>query len=288
MTAPILSYAETARDNAILRAEAIARAMRRKALDLAFSAGTNGAHLGPGLSMIELMAVLYSGILKVDPADPESPDRDRFILSKGHGVLAYYTALHYAGFITEAELTTFERNESFLPGHPIMNVKKGIETSSGSLGMGLSIAIGSAIAAKKANRSNRVFVLLGDGECDEGSVWEAAMAAAHYHLDNLVAIVDKNSLQYDAPTTEIMDLGDFAGKWRAFGWDVAEVDGHCVPAVYDAFATPLRSSRPYIVIAHTVKGKGVSFMENKSEWHHNRLTRAQYESAIREVDGSQA
>jgi transketolase len=268
---------------AIARAEAAARTMRRQALELAYAAGPNGAHLGPGLSMIELMAALYGGILRVDPRRPDDPDRDRFLLSKGHGVLAYYTALAQAGFLTEEELRTFERNEGILPGHPVRNPAKGIETSSGSLGMGLSIGIGSALAGRKAGRTYRVYVLMGDGECGEGSVWEAAMAAAHYRLGNLTGIVDRNELQYDGPTREIMDLGDLAAKWRSFGWDVAEIDGHSVREIFAALAPrPEAAERPYLVIARTVKGKGVSFMEGNREWHHGRLSKAQFETAMAE------
>lgn len=270
-------------DELVNKAERMAKTMRRNALEMAFQAGHNGAHLGPGFSMMELAAVLYGGILRIDPANPCSPDRDRFILSKGHGVLAYYTALEQAGFITHDELMTFEQNEGFLPGHPIMNLEKGIETSSGSLGMGLSLGVGVALAGRKAKRDYRVFVMLGDGECEEGSVWEAAMSAAQYKLDNLIVIVDRNKLQYDGTTSEVMDLGDLGAKWKSFGWEVAEIDGHNVREIFAAMEErPCSAGKPYVVIAHTVKGKGVSFMENKREWHHGRLSKSQYEAAMAE------
>lgn len=269
-------------DNGMIeRLRAMARRMRLKALELAFKVGNKGSHVGPGLSMIEIMATLYGGILNLDSANPEWDERDRFILSKGHGVLAYYTALAEAGFISESLLETFEENEGVLPGHPIMNPGLGIESSSGSLGMGLSLAIGSAMSAKFRKKKYRVFTLLGDGECAEGSVWEGAMAAAHYQLDNLTAIIDCNKLQYDGLTSEIMNLGDLGAKWKAFGWDVREVDGHDVGALYEAFTeTSDRNSIPHLVIAHTVKGKGVAFMEGNKVWHHGRLSKDQYNEAL--------
>jgi transketolase len=166
-----------------------------------------------------------------------------------------------------------------------MNPAKGIETSSGSLGMGLSLGIGVALAGKKAQKDYSVYVLMGDGECGEGAVWEAAMSAAHYGLDNLIAIVDRNELQYDGFTREIMDLGDFGAKWRSFGWEVAEIDGHSVREIFDAlYPRPRILDTPYVVIAHTIKGKGVSFMENNREWHHGRLSKSQYAAAVAEQD----
>lgn len=264
--------------------EAMAKRMRRKALDMAFAAGHSGSHLGPGLSMIELAAVLYGGILRIDPEKPVSPNRDRFFLSKGHGVLAYYTALAEAGFLTDAELNQFETDGAILGGHPVINLEKGIESSSGSLGMGLSLALGSALAGKRAGKDYCVFTLLGDGECGEGSVWEAAMAAAHFQLDNLIAIIDNNNLQYDGRPSEVMDLGDFAAKWRSFGWEVIEIDGHNVKEIYDAFTAARQVDTPVVVNAHTVKGKGVSFIEDRKEWHHGVLSKAQYEAAISELE----
>lgn len=271
-------------DELIKLAALNAKNMRRQAIHMAFGAGANGAHLGPGLSLMELMASLYGGILRINPNNPTDPDRDRFILSKGHGVLAFYTALQHAGFITETELVTFEHNEGILPGHPVMNPAKGIEISSGSLGMGLSLGIGIAIAAQKAQRDYQVYVLLGDGECGEGSIWEAAMSAAHYKLGNMVVIIDKNGLQYDGTTSDIMDLGDLAAKWRSFGWEVAEIDGHNVADIFNCLWQRRRvSTQPLMVIARTIKGKGISFMENNREWHHGRLTKLQYNEALSEL-----
>lgn len=258
--------------------------MRRLAFDMALRAGSQGAHLGGGLSIMEIMAVLYGGVMKFEAGNPKWAGRDRFILSKGHGVLAYYSALAEAGFFPAAELEAFETDEGPFGGHPVVNLEKGIEFSSGSLGMGLSFGIGIALTRKPDNDFN-VYVLLGDGECNEGSVWEAAMSAGHYQLGNLVAIIDRNNLQYDGSNDKVMDLMNFADKWRAFGWEAVEVDGHDIAQLYEAFVNPNRDPhKPYVVIANTVKGKGVSFMENQRDWHHSRLTQAQYEQAIAELE----
>jgi len=272
-------------DDVVSSLRKMAGRMREHALTMAFSAGANGAHLGGGLSMIEIMATLYGGVLHLDPKNPEWEDRDRFIPSKGHGVLAYYTALAEAGFFPVDDLKKFEVNGEFLPGHPVMNVRKGIECSSGSLGMGLSFGVGIALAGKLRKKSYHTYVLLGDGECNEGAVWEAAMSASHFHLSNLIAIVDKNDLQYDGCCSEIMNMDQMKAKWESFGWDVVETDGHDVQALYAVFQSCTNSSEPtpHVVIAHTIKGKGVSFMENKKEWHHSSLSQKQYETAVAEI-----
>ncbi len=273
----------TSTDPLIQKTKAMAKRMRKNVLDLAFSAGNNGAHLGSALSIIEIMAVLYGGILKIDPKSPRWEERDRFVLSKGHGSLGYYTALSEAGMITAEELRTFEKNGSFLPGQPVMNPDKGIEVSSGSLGHGLSLGVGMAIAGKKKGRNFRVFVLMGDGECNEGSVWEAAMAARHYNLSNITAIVDANDMQSDGARCDIIAT-DYAAMWKSFGWDVSVVDGHDVRDLYETFQAGNRPETPRLILARTVKGKGVSFMENNNEWHHNRLTQAQYDAAIKDIN----
>lgn len=262
--------------------ERMAGRMRKKALGLALSAGSNGAHIGSGLSMIEIMAVLYGGILIYDPKNPRWEGRDRFILSKGHGSLGYYTALNEAGFLSDDELASFEVNGGFLPSQPVMNMDKGIEFSSGSLGHGLSLGIGVALAGKRRLADYRVFVLMGDGECNEGSVWEAVMAAKHYNLSNIVAIIDANDLQSDGACKEIMSA-DYESLWKGYGWHVTTIDGHDVPAIYDAMLNRNENDGPRAIIAHTIKGKGISFMEGNNEWHHNRLTQTQYEAAISEL-----
>ncbi len=270
----------------IKQIEEISFRMRLKALKMAFYAGVKGAHLGGGLSLIEIMAVLYKGILKVDSKNPEWDGRDRLILSKGHGVLAYYTALEEAGFLDEKDIDEFETDEGVLKGHPTLNIKKGIESSSGSLGMGLSLGIGIALAAKKDNKDFRTFVIMGDGECNEGSVWEAAISASNFKLGNLVGIIDNNRLQYDGETKDIMDMKNMGEKWRSFGWQVFEVDGHSVEQLYRILKeVDFNSEVPHMIIANTVKGKGVSFMENKKEWHHSILSKKQYEEVLKELGG---
>ena len=265
------------------KCKAVSLQMRKDSLRMSLRSGAVGAHLGGGLSMIEIMAVLYTAIMKYDLKEPQNEERDRFILSKGHGVLALYTALNQAGFIPDEDLDTFKSNETYLYGHPSMDIKKGIEFSSGSLGQGLSLGVGTALALRhKSNENSRVYVLLGDGECDEGSVWEAAASAAHYKLSNLIAIVDENELQYDGPTHEVLSMGSFSRKFESFGWDAINVDGHSVKSLYDALTR--KGEKPIAIIAHTIKGKGISFMENKREWHHSRLSQKQYEEAMQELE----
>lgn len=255
--------------------------MRIHILQMAFHAGSNGAHVGPALSLVEIMAVLYGSVLRLKSDAPCWSDRDRFYLSKGHGALAYYAALHEAGFLSEDDLKTYDDNGGLLPAQPSMKEEKGIEYSSGSLGLGLSAAIGSSLAAKSRQKAYKSYVVLGNGECNEGTVWEAAMSATSWQLDNLVAIIDDNGFQSDGPSNSILDMGDFKGKWEAFGWLVRECNGHDTNALYLAF-TEQWEKRPLVVIAHTIKGKGVSFMENNKDWHHNILTPELYEIAMGE------
>ena len=266
--------------------EAMARRMRRKVLDMALAAGANSSHFGGGLSIVDITATLYGEIMNLDTNNPEWEGRDRFILSKGHGVLGYYTALSEIGYISEEDLGTFEKNGSYLYGHPVMNRSKGIEFSNGSLGMGLSLGIGVALAGKRKKIDYKVYVLMGDGECNEGSVWEAAMAGAHYRLDNLVAILDKNNLQQTGANSEIMSVGDLVSKWESFGWSVSEIDGHNIPDIYDALMNANNQKGPYAIVANTIKGKGFSFSENNNIWHHAPLSSSQYEAALEElIDG---
>lgn len=229
----------------------------------------NSSHIGSSFSMSELLAVLYGGgVLRVDPARPDWPERDRFILSKGHGCAGLYAALSEAGFFPLQELDTFYLNGTRLAGHATTTVP-GVELSTGSLGHGLPVGTGMALAAKRAGESHRVFVLLSDGECDEGSVWEAALFAPQHKLDNLVVIVDYNKIQSLGTVKEVMDLDPFADKWRSFRWGVREIAGHDVNSIREAFdAVPFEAGRPSCIIAHTVKGKGVSFMEDKLLWHY--------------------
>ena len=254
----------------------VAQEMRQDILRMGLQTGLNGAHFGGGLSLVEIMAVLYKSVMRVNPAAPRWPERDRFILSKGHGAMAYYAALKQAGFVTDEELMTFKSNQTFLYGHPSMNPDKGIEFSSGSLGLGLALGVGTAMGLRKrGNNQSRVFVLMGDGECGEGSVWESAASAAHFGLTNLVAIIDKNGLQYDGPTREVLNMDGMAEKWESFGWQARTVDGHDLAELLSAFED--LGNQPTVIVANTVKGKGVSFMENNPAWHHNRLTQAQFD-----------
>jgi transketolase len=251
-------------------------------MEMAYECGGN-AHLGAGLSIVEILSVLYGAVMKYDSKCPSDPERDRFILSKGHGVLGYYAVLAGAGFFPGEMLKTFQQNDTDLGAHPVMNMRLGIESSNGSLGQGLSFAVGIALAARMRGKSFNTYVLLGNGECDEGSVWEAAMSASQFNLGNLTAIVDDNEMQSDGESAGIMSLVPLEDKFRAFGWDAISVDGHDADELYSAL-TACNSHEPRAVIARTVKGKGVSFMENKKDWHHNRLTKNLYEQAVADLE----
>ena len=225
-------------------------------------------HVGSSLSIADILAVLYGGILHVDPKQPEWSERDRFILSKGHACTALYAVLAERGFLPKSWLEMYKDDGSYLPRHATHNIP-GIEASTGSLGHGLSIGCGMALAAKSAGHNYRVFVLLSDGECDEGATWEAALFASHRRLDNLVAIIDYNKLQAFGKVKEVLNLDPLLEKWKAFGWEGKEIDGHDLRQVEDALIhIPLSYRQPTCIVAHTIKGKGVSFMENRLEWHY--------------------
>ncbi|MFZ5596387.1 MAG: transketolase [Bacillota bacterium] len=231
--------------------------------------GQSGSgHPGGSLSAADIVAALYFKVLRIDPADPRNPNRDRFVLSKGHAAPVLYAALARKGFFPPEELLTLRKLGSRLQGHPDMKKLPGVEMSTGSLGQGLSAANGMALAGKMDGLDYRVYVLLGDGEIQEGQVWEAAMAAAHYGLDNLTAFLDHNRLQIDGPIEEVMSPEPVADKWRAFGWDVQVIDGHDIEQILGAIKKASGvNGRPQMIIAETVKGKGVSFMENQVGWH---------------------
>ena len=225
-------------------------------------------HVGTSLSLVEILRVLYDKVLRYDAKNPRWPQRDRFLLSKGHGCLALYVMLQEKGFFPEEELWKFCSFDGILGGHPDPKVP-GIEVSTGSLGHGLPIGVGMALNAKYEKAPHRVFVVLGDGECDEGSVWEAAMSAAKHKLDNLVVLIDYNKHQSYASTYEVLDLEPFSDKWTSFGFNCREVDGHDVAALERVLAsTPFASGKPNAIICHTIKGKGISFAENNLKWHH--------------------
>ncbi len=265
-----------------------AREIRIKGLQL-ISQGQVG-HPGATLSSADFVAALYFHFLRLDPANPQWDGRDRLILSKGHGVPPFYVALALRGFFSWEELlTTYGSINSRFQGHPDRNKTPGMEMSAGSLGQGLSVAAGMALAAKNDGKTHRIFAVLGDGECDEGQIWEAAMAAAHYKLDNLIAILDRNKIQAKGQTHAIMSLEPFADKWRAFGWEVIEADGHDIAAILDALydATHLHcNGKPVAILFHTIKGRGVSWMENTSAWHTHAPNQEQCSSAVAELEAA--
>lgn len=254
--------------------------IRRNIIDMTYHAGPYGAHIGGGLSLPEILATLYLGVMNVSPETKDSETRDRFILSKGHGAIALYATLKEAGFITDAELSTFKHDGGPFWTHPCKNPQFGIEFSSGSLGQGLSLAAGVALAFKRKGNPAHIYVVIGDGECDEGSVWEAASFVSHHKLNNITVIIDENKLQLDAPTKDIVNKDNLAGRWESFGFDVVHADGHNVESLLNAFAC--RSEKPVAIMAQTIKGKGVSFIENNPEWHVHPLTQQQYEQAMKE------
>jgi transketolase len=270
------------------RAEAtrvLAKRIRIHALRMTSSGGS--AHIGAVFSMADMLAVLYGGVLRVDPAAPGLLERDRFILSKGHAGAGVYAALAECGFMPVEQLATHYRDGSYLCGHVSHKGVPGVELSTGSLGHGLPVGAGMAYGARLDGRRHRVFVLLSDGECDEGSNWEAILFAAHHRLDNLVALVDYNKLQSLAPVKDTIELEPFRAKWEAFGWAVAEVDGHDHAALWDTMsALPVAADRPTVVIAHTTKGKGVSFMENTVLWHYRTARGQEFDRALAELEAS--
>ena len=263
------------------RLEDKARKIRKYVISMLYEAGSG--HPGGSLSCVDILTALYFHTMRHNPLEPEWVDRDRFILSKGHAAPALYATLAEAGYFPVEELQSLRKIGSMLQGHPDSEVP-GVEVSAGSLGQGLSIASGIALAGKQDKKAYGVYTLLGDGECDEGQVWEAAMFASHYKLDNLTAIVDRNGLQIDGPTEKIMRLEPIADKWRAFGWHVIEIDGNEIDEIIAALddAKSIRG-RPTAIIAHTFKGKGISFMEWINAFHGRALSKEEMEKALQEL-----
>lgn len=261
--------------------ESFARTVRRDSLEMIHLAGSG--HPGGSLSVTDILVVLYGAVMKYDPQNPAWPGRDRFILSKGHSCPPLYSVLARKGFFPVEELKTLRQFNSRLQGHPDSKRLPGIEISTGSLGQGLSVGVGMALSFKITHQPNKTYVVLGDGECDEGQVWEAALSAAHYKLSNLTAIVDWNKVQLDGTTDEVMNLGDLEAKWASFGWETRVVDGHNLAQLYEAITAEHSSDKPLVVLAKTVKGKGVSFMEGKYQWHGKAPTRAELDAALREI-----
>lgn len=253
----------------------LANQRRADAITMIHRAGAG--HTGGALSAADMLTVLYYHVMRIDPAAPDWPDRDRFILSKGHSVEGLWAILADLGFIPKEEMKTFSQPGSRLIGHPNAKVP-GVEVCSGALGHGLPVGVGMALAAKRRGKDYRTFVLMGDGEQGEGSVWEAAMAGANYRLDNLFALIDRNGLQISGSTEEVMALENFVAKWEAFGWEVTEIDGNDMNALIAYFDRAKPNGRPRCLIAHTVKGKGLPFAENRPEWHHKVPTAEQLEA----------
>jgi transketolase len=243
-------------------------------------------HVGSAFSLVEILRVLYDDVLRYDPKHPRSPERDRFILSKGHGCLALYVLLAEKGFFPEAELWKFCKPDGILGGHPEFGKVPGVEASTGSLGHGLPIAVGFALNARYTNAGYRTFVVASDGESNEGSLWEAALCASKHKLSNLTVLVDYNKQQSYSTTYEVLDLEPYADKWRAFGFTVEEVDGHDVNQIRAALKrVPFDSARPSAIICHTIKGKGISFVENNLNWHHkNKVTEEEVKSLLAELE----
>ena len=265
-----------------IKLQKIALEIRKGALTAVYSASSG--HPGGSLGIAELLAYLYFEEMNVDPKNPKNPDRDRFVLSKGHTSPALYAALAERGFFPKEDLKTFRHKDSYLQGHPDMKHTPGVDMSYGSLGQGISAACGMALSAKISEKKYRVWTILGDGECEEGQVWEAAMFAAHYGLNNLCAFVDFNGLQIDGAVTEVMNPTPLDEKFAAFGWNTMTIDGHDFDQIAAAVAAAKRSTKPTAVICKTVKGKGVSYMENVCAWHGSAPKTEQYEQGMRELE----
>jgi transketolase len=266
----------------LLDLEKKAKELRKDVFQSICSGG--GGHIAGSLSIIEILEVLYNGILRIDPENPGFPDRDRFILSKGHAGVSLYAVLAERGFFPKEELSKFGKKNGRLGGHPDMHKVCGVEASTGSLGHGFCFGAGIALAGKLDKKDYRVFVLLGDGECQEGSIWETAMFAPQHKLDNLIAIIDYNKIQAIDSLDEIVTLEPLAAKWKAFGWEVREVDGHDIAQLLQTLrAVPFVSGKPSLIIAHTTKGKGISFMENAAIWHYRLPDKEEMKIACKDL-----
>lgn len=261
---------------------AMAARVRRSVVEMAHDAGKAGAHLGGSLSCVEILTALYGSGFSFDTDKPQDPERDRFLTGKAHCILTQYSVMQEVGMITEEEKKTFCQDGGLLMGYPKVP-RIGLEYSGGTLGMPLSVGVGMALDAQQRSRKNKVYVLIGDGECNEGIIWEAVMTAVKYRLSNLVVIVDRNRLQLSGTTEEVMDLGDIGEKFRVFGCHVQDVDGHSVEALQEAYRQASQE-KVNVIIAHTVKGKGISFVENHVEWHQNQLSDDLYQKAVEELE----
>ena len=266
----------------IQRLKELGRELRRDIVTMVYTAGSG--HCGGSMSATEILAALYfGGILRHDPKNPKWEGRDRFVLSKGHATPILYSTLAHAGYFPHNDLMTFRKIDSHLQGHGHMRYTPGVEMTTGSLGQGFGAAIGMALGMRMDNAPGHVFVMIGDGEADEGAIWEGGMAAPHYKLDNLTCVLDRNGIQMDGFTEQVMAHRDLAAKWRAFGWHVVEIDGHRYPEIFPALRVR-EKDKPVMIIAKTIKGKGVSFMENNPAFHGKPPTKEQLEKALIEID----
>ncbi|MCE3229482.1 MAG: transketolase, beta subunit [Bacteroidetes bacterium] len=267
----------------IKKCEAIAARMRKNSLKMAHAAGSNGAHMGSCLCIVDIIASVYGGVLNFNPTEPEWKNRDRFILSKGHGSMTLFSALEATGIINEEKLFTFSQNGGDFLCTSHLIPESGQEYSNGTLGFGLSYSVGLALASRYTNNPYHVYVLLGDGECNEGSIWEAAMSAQHFKLSNLTAIVDLNRMQSDGHADDVLNI-ELENMWNGFNWEVIRIEnGHSISQLLDAFEKPRTEGKPRVIIAPTIKGKGISFMENNPEWHHGLVTKEIFEKAMMEL-----
>ena len=274
-------------DKLVKKLKRIALEIRRNALIMTTQIGSG--HPGGSLSVTDILVALYFHHLRYDPKQPQGEDRDRFVLSKGHACPALYAVLAEANFFPKETLWTLRKMGSILDGHPDMNKTPGVDASTGNLGIGLSFGLGIALAGRLDQKKYRVYVVLGDGELDEGQVWEAAMAASHFKIDNLTAIVDYNGMQLDGFTRDIMSIEPLAEKWSAFGWEVIEIEGHNMYAILDALdAAEKIKAKPTVILAHTIKGKGVSFMENQVYYHGKPLSEESLKRALVELNEENA
>jgi transketolase len=279
----VVPYANGPLDNE--RLTALARTLRRNVIDTLWRA--QAGHPGGSLSAVEILAALFFRVMHIDPADPQWAQRDRFVLSKGHAATAYYVTLHQRGFFPAEVLATYDEIDSCLQAHPDCHTP-GVDMPSGSLGQGLSAGLGMALGLRLKGYDSRAFVLLGDGECQEGQVWEAAMAAPKFRLGNLTAIVDVNKVQLTGHTADVMPIEPLADKWRAFNWNVIEADGHSIPAIAEACEqAAVLPETPTVILAHTVKGKGISFMEDTHTWHSAVVTDEIRQKALAELDAAE-
>ena len=259
-----------------------ANTLRSKILAIALNAKENSSHFGGSLSTVEIISTLFMKYMNIN-FDKFSKNRNRFILSKGHSCLAYYAALSELNYFNSSDLLNFEGNDSKLLGHPVMNREMGIEFSTGSLGMGLSLGVGVALAAKKKEKNYKTYVVIGDGECNEGAIWETILSASHFKLDNLTIIVDRNNFQQTGKNSEIMNLRNLKSKFVSFGCETFEIDGHNLKKIHSTLSKKNRSKKPRAIVANTIKGKGFKLFENNNNWHHSVITKSIYKDILKDL-----